>query len=166
VKDPHEAHGGLQYLLQGAVNMEAGGSAGGLARYRQAGEGWPRFVDPVGKAGLPENEMDTPGDGQYLLIGQTKNLGHLPHGGPRLEGHLVGDHGGPAEAVLAEDVSQHIVPLVPGKIDIDVGEIGALGMEEALEVEVVGDGIDLGDEQAVADDGGGSGAPPDSKALS
>ena len=53
---------------------------------------------------------------------------------------------------MSEDVGQHVVALVPGKIEIDVGRILPLGIEEALEEEPGAERLDVGDAEAVAHD--------------
>ncbi len=70
---------------------------------------------------------------------------------PYLRGDVVDDLAAPA---LAE-------------VDVDVGQRDALGVEEALEDQVVLDRIDVGDAEAVGDEaaGGRAAARPDRDAL-
>jgi hypothetical protein len=73
-------------------------------------------------------------------------------------GDLVGDHrlGGGAEALL--DPRQQLVAAGGGDVDVDVGHRALAGVQEALEQQVVLDGVGAGDAEQVAADGGGGGA--------
>ena len=68
---------------------------------------------------------------------------HRLHGGDH--GHLVG-----AEALV--DVLDDLVAAPRAEVDVDVGHLAPRGVEEALEEQVVRDGIGVGDVQHVADD--------------
>jgi hypothetical protein len=63
-------------------------------------------------------------------------------------------------AVLILDVSDHVAALALVEIDVDVGHGDALGIEEALEHQVVREGIQLGDTQRVGDDRPRRAPPP------
>ncbi|MBA7657551.1 hypothetical protein ES703_65490 [subsurface metagenome] len=122
-------------------------------------------TEEIGMSRFGEHQGDAPGNGQDLLVGKAEDLAHLPHSGPGLERHVVSHHGRPLAAVLFEDVGQHAVPFVPGEVHVDVGQVGALLVQKPFEGEVVAQGVDLGNEQAVAHDGGGAAAPADGEAL-
>ena len=64
------------------------------------------------------------------------HLGHFTQRTPRLKAVVIGHHGGVQPGIAPEDVFEHLVALVPGKIEIDVGRIAALQIEEALEYEL------------------------------
>ena len=49
------------------------------------------------------------------------------------QGVLVGHHGGLLAAIGLEHPIYDVVPLIPGKVDVDVGRIFAAGIEKALE---------------------------------
>jgi len=100
------------------------------------------------------------GDRTDLAVGNSVHLGDLAHRRADLETVMVGDHGDAAPAVGAKEIVEHIVPLIPGKIDIDIGGIAAAGIEEPFEKEIVADRVDVGDAEAVADQAGGSRAAP------
>ena len=70
-------------------------------------------------------------------------------------------------AVLARDVLDHLAAAPLAEVDVDVGQRHALGVEEALEDQVVLDRIDVGDPQAVGDEAAGrrSAAGADRNAL-
>ncbi len=58
-------------------------------------------------------------------------------------------------AVLARDVLDHLAAAPLAEVDVDVGQRHALGIQEALEDQVVLDRIDVGDAQAVGDEAAG-----------
>jgi hypothetical protein len=82
--------------------------------------------------------------------GQAVDFGDFAYRHARLEPDVVCHHGGMI-AVACEHGSEHGVALVPGEVDIDVGRVGAAQVEEAFEVEVVLEGADVGDVEAVGD---------------
>ena len=70
-------------------------------------------------------------------------------------------------AVLPRDVVDDLAAPPLAEVDVDVGQRDALGIEEALEDQVVLDRIDVGDPQAVGDEAAGrrSAARADRNAL-
>ena len=70
-------------------------------------------------------------------------------------------------AVLARDVVDHLAAPPLAEVDVDIGQRHALGVEEALEDQVVVERIDVGDPQAVGDEaaGGRAAARADRDAL-
>ena len=60
-----------------------------------------------------------------------------------------------ARAVLVRDVLDDLAAPALAEVDVDVGQRDALGVQEALEDEVVLDRIDVGDAQAVGDEAAG-----------
>ena len=58
-------------------------------------------------------------------------------------------------AVLARDVLDDLAAAAFAEVDVDVGQRHALGIEEALEDQVVLDRIDVGDPQAIRDEAAG-----------
>ena len=61
-------------------------------------------------------------------------------------------------AVLLGDVAHDALAAAHGEVDVDVRHRHALGVEEALEEQVVAQRVDVGDPQAVGDDRAGRGA--------
>ncbi len=101
---------------------------------RVRAEGRDHLGDPVD---LGERDLEDPAD--------------VPDGGPgghRPEGDDLADV---LLAVLLRDVFDHLLPAPGAEVDVDVGQADALGVEEALEEEVVLDRVDVGDAQAVGD---------------
>ena len=68
---------------------------------------------------------------------------------------------------LRGDVLDDLAAAALAEVDVDVGQRHALGVEEALEDQVVLDRIDVGDAQAVGDEAAGrrAAARPDRDAL-
>ena len=68
---------------------------------------------------------------------------------------------------LRGDVLDHFAAAALAEIDVDIRQRDALGIQEALENQVVRDRIDVGDAQAVGDEaaGGGAAAGADRNAL-
>ncbi len=92
---------------------------------------------------------------------------HVAHDGARLHGPERDDLRDVLAPVLARDVVDDFAAAPLAEVDVDVGQRHALGIEEALEDEVVLDRIDVGDAQAVGDEAAGrrSAARPDRNAL-
>ena len=70
----------------------------------------------------------------------------------RPEGDDLGDV---LAAVLLRDVLDDLAAAALAEVDVDIGQRHALGVEEALEDQVVLDRIDVGDAQAVGDEAAG-----------
>ena len=70
-------------------------------------------------------------------------------------------------AVLLDDVLHHALTAADGEVDVDVRHRHALGVEEALEEQVVAQRIEVGDPQGVGDDraGGRAAARADRDAV-
>ena len=66
---------------------------------------------------------------------------------------MVGHHGG-VPGPAGQHGFHNAVAFVPGEVDVDVGRVGAAGVEEAFEIEVVLEGADVGDAQAVGHERG------------
>ena len=99
-------------------------------------------------------------------LGQAVRLGHAEalDTGHVLDGHL-GGHGAVGDdvrhlfgAVVLGDVAQHVGASVVVEVDVDIGQRDTVGIEETLEQQVVLDGVNLRDAQAVGHARAGSGA--------
>ena len=53
-------------------------------------------------------------------------------------------------AVALKDVVDHLVALVPGEVDIEIGRTGPELVDKSLEVKVQIDGVYIGDAQAIS----------------
>ena len=124
----------------------------------------PVFAAPLVELLEPGLLLDGLGDGRRLALdglghhgGHPVGVGHRHAHGPGHVAdaaaglHLV--HGDDlADVVLAVfvgDVADDLVPPVHAEVDVEVGQRDALRVEEALEQQLVGDGIDVGDAQGV-----------------
>jgi hypothetical protein len=58
-------------------------------------------------------------------------------------------------AIAGKHPFENLGALVPGKVDIDVRWVMPAGVEESLEQQVMSNRIDVGDAEAVGDDGRG-----------
>ncbi len=65
-----------------------------------------------------------------------------------------------SRAVLLVDVLDHLAAAAHAEVDVDVGHADALGIEEALEQQVVAQRVDVGDAQRVGDQRAGGRAAP------
>jgi hypothetical protein len=115
-----------------------------------------------GERGLEREVLEDrnpPGDLADLAGGTAVHLGHLAQRSPQSKAVVVRHHGRLGPGIPLEDVRQHPVALVPGKIEVDVGRVLPLGVEEALEQEPRTERLDVGDPEAVAHDRVGDRAP-------
>ncbi len=94
-----------------------------------------------------------------LLLGQAVDLAQFPEDGAVAEGGDGADKGGVLPPIALEDVVQHLVPFLPGEIDVEIGGTGPLGIDETFEIEVQVDGVHIGDPQAVGHNGVGPASP-------
>ena len=83
-----------------------------------------------------------------LFFRQAEDLSDLADDGVVLEGGIGREQGDVFLAVPAENVRQYLVAFFPGKVEVEVGRIGAVRIDEAFEVEVEVDRIDVRDAQA------------------
>ena len=136
----------------------------------------PGFREPAGPA--PPRDATRPRGACTSRCQHGLHVGHVPtlrmcaelvderlrkaHRQPHLtdrhawpEGDDVGDHPGAVRAVFLVHVLQHLLAMVGGEIDVDVGRSLVVLMQESLEEQVVRDGIDTRDAEQVRDDGVG-----------
>ena len=89
----------------------------------------------------------------------AEHPGGVAYGGPGLDGGEGDDLGHVVAAVALGGVADHLVPVAGVEVHVDVRHGDAARVEEALEQQVVADGVEVGDAQAVGD-GAAGGAPP------
>ncbi len=104
-------------------------------------------VDDLGR--LAGNGWDEAGDGVHLRQGHVEGAADVADGRPRPQRPEGDDLGHLVLAVLLHGVLHHVVPAVVGVVEVNVGHGDAAGVQEALEDEAVGDGVDAGDAQRV-----------------
>ncbi len=90
-----------------------------------------------------------------LLRVHAEHLAHLAHRQARLHGDEARDHGHALLAVFFVHVGEHLVAAAAADVQVNVGHVAPLLVQEALEVEPVAQRADAGDAQAVSHDGRG-----------
>ena len=99
-----------------------------------------------------ERRRDRLGDAVGIRVRDVHHAGDVAHDGARLHRPERDDLRDVLAAVLARDVLDHFAAPPLAEVDVDVGQRHALGIQEALEDQVVLDRIDVGDPQAVGDE--------------
>ena len=94
------------------------------------------------------------------VAGEAEGLADFADGAAAAIADHGGGEAGAIAAVLSIDVLDHLFAPLMLEIDVDVGRLAALGRDEAFEQQVDAIGIDLGDAEAIADDGIGRRAAP------
>ena len=90
----------------------------------------------------------------------AEHAGGVAHRGPGLDGGEGDDLGDVVAAVALGGVADHLVPIAGVEVHVDVGHRHARRVEEALEQQVVLDGIEVGDAQRVGHRAAGRRAAP------
>ena len=106
--------------------------------------------------GLVERDAELRGDGLGdavdLAVAVAHDAAHVADGGARQHRAEGDDLGDVVLAVLAGDVVDDLVAAGVLEVHVDVRHRHAVGVEEALEGQLVGDGVDRRDAQRVGDD--------------
>ena len=102
-----------------------------------------------------ERRRNSLGDAVGVRVRNVHHPGHVADDRPRLHRPERDDLRDVLAAVLARDVLDDLAAPALAEVDVDVGQRHALGVEEALEDQVVFDRIDVGDSQAVGDEAAG-----------
>ncbi len=102
-----------------------------------------------------ERRRDRLGDAVGVGVRDVHHARDVAHHRARLHRPERDDLRDVLAAVLPRDVLDHLAAAALAEVDVDVGQRHALGIEEALEDEVVLDRIDVGDPQAVGDEAAG-----------
>ena len=104
-------------------------------------------------------EGHQPGDAVHVAVAHAEGAAHVPERGLGPQG-TEGDYlRHPVVAVAVDDVMEHLVPPVVLEVQVDVGHLLALQVEEPLEDQPVLQRIDVGYAQAVEGHAGGGAAP-------
>ena len=82
-------------------------------------------------------------------VGVAEHPGGVAHRRPGLDGREGHDLGDVVGAVALGGVADHLAPVALVEVHVDVGHLLATGVEEALEQQVVADGVEVHDAQAV-----------------
>ncbi len=108
--------------------------------------------------GLVQGHADTeghqPGHLVDLAVGHAQGPAHVPQGGPGSQSPEGDDLGHMVLAVLLGYVGNNLVAAVVLEVQVDIRHLLALDVEEPLEDELVFQGIDVGDTEAVEDQAG------------
>ena len=114
------------------------------------------LLDPVDRG-----EVRQPLDERiHLPLGNAERFRDLADRRARLERRVGADHRDTLRAVATEDVAEHLLAVVRAEIDVEVGKVRALGVEESLEEEVVPERIHVRDLERVRDEAVPGGAAP------
>ena len=96
----------------------------------------------------------------HALVGQAHHPPHVPDGVAGGHGPEGDDLGHMVRAVLAVDVVDDLLPPLVAEIDVEVGHTDPLGVQEPFKDQVVADGVDVGDADAVGRDAARARAAP------
>ena len=153
------AHGAVEFLHDAE---DAARHLGAVLEFvAQVGAGLERVVERgLGAVGDEAGEAVRLGD---VDVEGARDVLDADLGRHRAEGDDVRDVVG---AVLVHDPGEDAIAPGVVEVHVDVRHRDAVGIQEALEEQVVGDGVDVGDPQAVGDDapGGGTSAGADDDA--
>ena len=113
----------------------------------------------------PQRLGDQLGNAIHGAVGHAQHAPHIAHGSPRLqlpEGDDLGDALAVVSlaVVLLRHVADHLLASVHAEVHVDVRHADALWVQEALEDDVVLDGVDPGDAEAVRRQATRRGTPP------
>ena len=95
------------------------------------------------------------------MFGQAEDLAEFAHDRAVLEG-VVGAEQGDV-FVAFEDVACDVVAVGPGEVEVEVGRVGPVEVDEPFKIEVQFYGVYVGDAQQVGDEAVGAAAPPNVK---
>ena len=143
-------------------SQELGDLGVAVAKRLELGHGLERVGD-----GRVEGEGDHLGDAVDLGQGHLEDAADVADGPPGGHGPEGDDLADVLLAVLLGHVLDHLLPAAAAEVHVDVGQADALGIEEALEEQVVLDRVDLGDLEGVGQEapGGRTAARADRDAL-
>ena len=96
---------------------------------------------------------------RHLLCHRVHALVGQPHHPPDVPDGVAGGHGAEGDdlshmvgAVLAVDIVDDLLPALVAEVDVEVGHADPLGVQKPLEDQLVADGVDVGDADAVGRD--------------
>ena len=145
-------------LASGSVSYMVRSSAGGREPVLEAlGPG-----QAGGQRGVPAHHQRGHGLGDLVPddVGVPEHPRRVAHGRPGLDGGERDDLGDVVRPVPLGGVLDHVAAVALVEVHVDVGHLDAPGIEEALEQEVVLDGIEVDDLQAVGDAAAGGRPAP------
>ncbi len=104
------------------------------------------FLNPCG----PAEKRKPPGYLFDLFRRDSIYLSNFSNRSPAAKTHMIGYHGGAFTSVGALHKINHFIPLVPGKIHVNVGKISPVGTEKSTKEELVADRIHVGNTEQIA----------------
>ena len=114
--------------------------------------------------GLVEGHLELVGHqlgyGVHLAEWHAQDAPHIPDDGLGAQGAKGDDLAHGLLAILLHHVPDDLVTPGVGEVDVEVGHAHPLGVEEALEEQIVLHGVDAGDAQRVGHEAAGAGAAP------
>ena len=95
---------------------------------------------------------------QLLNFGGRKSNGfaQFPKNGPVLKRNVRAQKGHVLSSVSVEQILKHFVPVLPRKIEIEVGRTRPVRVDESLKIQIQFDRIHVGNVQAVGGEGVGA----------
>ncbi len=100
------------------------------------------------------------GDSVADEIGLAEHARRVADGRPRLDGRERHDLGDVIGSIAIGGVADHLAPAALVEVHVDVGHLLAAGVQEPLEEQVVFDGVEVHDPQAVGHAAAGGRTPP------
>ena len=101
-------------------------------------------------------------DSVHKGVGQVHDPPHVPQDAPGCQGTEGDDLHHPVRAVLAHHIVDDFLPPLKAEVHVNIRHGHTLRVEEPLKEELVPDGVNAGDAQAVGHNAAGGGAPPGS----
>ncbi len=147
IQQARVAAAGRHHRAVGSHHGRGGVLQGGVAQFR------PGAGQILADAGGVAVTGDVLGQGVDLRRCVTQGLGHRAHGRPGRHGVHIRHHRHVLSAEGAVDVVDDLVATLGAEIHVDVRHLPPVGVEEALEEEVVANRVGGGDVEGVADDG-------------
>ena len=91
-------------------------------------------------------------------FGQTKHFPQFPNNGAVLKGNISAQQSNVRKTL--KDVAGNVVAIGPRKIDVEIGRILAVEVDEALKIQIELDGIHVGNPQNISNDAVGTAPSP------
>ena len=167
-------HGGGVDAVLAAQSLEALGHVDdlfglgiGLVHGPELGGGGEPVLVPFGagqaggQRGVAAHEQGRHGLGDLVAhdVGVAQHPGGIAHRGPRLDGGEGDDLGHVVGSVPFGGVLDHVAPVPLVEVHVDVGHLDPARVEEPFEEQVVADGIDVDDLEAVGHAASGGRSP-------
>ena len=115
---------------------------------------------PQGRVSTHDERRHRLGDAVAHQIGIAQHPRRVAHRGPRLDRREGHDLRHPVGAVALGGVADHLAAVALVEVHVDVGHLLAPGVQEPLEEQVVADGVEVHDPEAVGDAAPRGRAPP------